>query len=136
MAIQLKFGMTLGYRHYQSSFIKTPIYSQLRHITPISLMNLDHTSWDDDTLNDLFCNRDKLLIRQLPLPLTCSQEYIFWSGEVTGFYSVKNAKNSCWVSVLLLVGKNGLLCEIICFLQKSNDSFGICIPLPCLPKIY
>ncbi|XP_062112468.1 uncharacterized protein LOC133823623 [Humulus lupulus] len=56
-----------------------------------SLMELGGGGWDDDILQDLFTERDKELIYQIPLGSNDNHDSWYWLYEKNGVYSVKSA---------------------------------------------
>ncbi|KAM6582866.1 hypothetical protein CsatB_009868 [Cannabis sativa] len=56
-----------------------------------SLMQTDGMAWDIDILNDLFTERDKNLILQIPLPSHSETDHWYWYKDRMGNYSVKTA---------------------------------------------
>uniref|UniRef100_A0A803PVR0 Reverse transcriptase domain-containing protein n=1 Tax=Cannabis sativa TaxID=3483 RepID=A0A803PVR0_CANSA len=58
--------------------------------TVSGLLQIDHNSWDEEVITDLFNERDKALILSIPLPQIADVDCWFWCKEASGFYSVKS----------------------------------------------
>ncbi|KAM6584602.1 hypothetical protein CsatB_011604 [Cannabis sativa] len=58
-----------------------------------NLMVMEGGSWDVDILNDLFIERDKKLILDIPLNISHGSDKLTWSYESSGIYSVKSGYN-------------------------------------------
>uniref|UniRef100_A0A803QI56 Reverse transcriptase n=1 Tax=Cannabis sativa TaxID=3483 RepID=A0A803QI56_CANSA len=58
-----------------------------------NLMVMEGGSWDVDILNDLFIERDKKLILDIPLNISHGNDKLTWSYESSGIYSVKSGYN-------------------------------------------
>uniref|UniRef100_A0A803QIF3 Reverse transcriptase zinc-binding domain-containing protein n=1 Tax=Cannabis sativa TaxID=3483 RepID=A0A803QIF3_CANSA len=56
-----------------------------------NLMEVGGGSWDKEILDDLFEERDKKLILDIPLHSTQGRDKLHWIHETSGFYSVKSA---------------------------------------------
>ncbi|KAM6583826.1 hypothetical protein CsatB_010828 [Cannabis sativa] len=56
-----------------------------------SLMKPGELTWDDEILNDLFEERDRTLIKAIPLNITQTFDHLVWSKENSGTFSVKSA---------------------------------------------
>ncbi|XP_060959189.1 uncharacterized protein LOC133030460 [Cannabis sativa] len=48
-------------------------------------------TWDDEILSDLFEERDRALIKAIPLNITQTFDHLVWSKENSGTFSVKSA---------------------------------------------
>uniref|UniRef100_A0A803P1R5 RNase H type-1 domain-containing protein n=1 Tax=Cannabis sativa TaxID=3483 RepID=A0A803P1R5_CANSA len=55
----------------------------------INLMVIGGGSWDSEILDDLFEDRDKKLIMDIPLHISQGKDKLNWIYETSGFYSVK-----------------------------------------------
>uniref|UniRef100_A0A803PR88 Reverse transcriptase domain-containing protein n=1 Tax=Cannabis sativa TaxID=3483 RepID=A0A803PR88_CANSA len=58
--------------------------------TVSGLLQIDHNSWDEEVITDLFNERDKALILSIPLLQNDDADCWFWCKEASGFYSVKS----------------------------------------------
>lgn len=55
-----------------------------------SLMTDDQNMWDEKVLSDLFNERDRLFIHQVPIPRYCRPDSWYWILEDKGDFSVKS----------------------------------------------
>nr|XP_017239551.1 PREDICTED: uncharacterized protein LOC108212332 [Daucus carota subsp. sativus] len=55
----------------------------------------DHRAWDADVLNDLFNERDRALIEQIPIPSRSRPDSWYWPLDDKGMFTVK----SCYRSI-------------------------------------
>lgn len=63
---------------------------QLKEATVSSIMNEQGIEWDKDIIADIFEERDRKLILNIPLGESETKDKLFWSGEENGKYSVKS----------------------------------------------
>ncbi|KAL8148634.1 hypothetical protein AgCh_005843 [Apium graveolens] len=54
----------------------------------VSLMNMDSKSWDVELISDMFNDRDKLCILNIPFSADMNIDKLYWVGEMSGSYSV------------------------------------------------
>uniref|UniRef100_A0A803QID1 Reverse transcriptase zinc-binding domain-containing protein n=1 Tax=Cannabis sativa TaxID=3483 RepID=A0A803QID1_CANSA len=52
---------------------------------------MDGTSWDEEVLQDLFDDREQSLIKQIPVNIDQTTDFVFWCKESTGLYTIKSA---------------------------------------------
>ena len=70
--------------------METQVCTGLEQVKVKSLKNMEGRNWDYDLLDDLFNERDKQLILQIPLSLEDREDGWLWMEEKKGFYSVKS----------------------------------------------
>lgn len=56
-----------------------------------SLMCTDRKEWDIDVIKNLFNDRDKRCILNIPVGVDNSEDTLYWRFEQSGNYSVKSA---------------------------------------------
>ena len=56
----------------------------------VSLKTTSGVAWEEDILRDLFNDRDRMLILQIPLSIRPSQDQWQWHYERRGKYSIKS----------------------------------------------
>ncbi|KAL8112083.1 hypothetical protein AgCh_019690 [Apium graveolens] len=74
----------------ENGFLMTEIYEQLQDSKVQSLLAEDQNSWDIEIFSDLFTERDKKLILQIPIPLRDKEDSWYWAPEDKGIFSVKS----------------------------------------------
>ena len=57
----------------------------------VSLMSMNHNSWDEEIISDLFNERDQECIRRTKMGGHRERDVIYWSLEKHGNYSVRSA---------------------------------------------
>ena len=62
----------------------------LNNVKVSQLMLHAPTRWDEELLEDMFEERDRGLIRQIPLYQTHKENTLTWNCEITRVYSVKS----------------------------------------------
>lgn len=72
----------------------TTPYEELQDIVVHNLMNDEHKSWDVDILHDLFNERDRVLIQQIPIPSRSRSDSWYWQLDDKGVFSVKSCYRS------------------------------------------
>lgn len=68
----------------ENGFMTTEMYAGMEQVTVQSFMSENGTIWDDDILNDLCNERDRLLIRQIPIPMRMKEDTWYWNFEEDG----------------------------------------------------
>uniref|UniRef100_A0A803NT91 Reverse transcriptase n=1 Tax=Cannabis sativa TaxID=3483 RepID=A0A803NT91_CANSA len=68
-------------------------HPSLSEVKACNLMAMDGGSWDVEILNDLFNEREKKLILDIPLNIGHGRDKLTWSYETSSIYSVKNGYN-------------------------------------------
>ena len=53
-------------------------------------MKVGRHEWDDDIINDLFNDREKDMIMQIPLSTSADRDALIWSHDRSGMFSVKS----------------------------------------------
>ena len=71
-------------------YVESPLYSDLENAFVDSLMSTSRNVWEDDILEDLFNERDRNLIRKVPLGSVNRPDKWYWLLDKKGVYSVKS----------------------------------------------
>ncbi|KAL8156414.1 hypothetical protein AgCh_001488 [Apium graveolens] len=71
-------------------YITTEPYEQLQDIKVQNLMDETQRTWDVEVVSDLFNERDRRLILQIPLPIQSKEDSWYWALEHKGIFSVKS----------------------------------------------
>ena len=74
----------------QNGYLTTELYEQLQDIKVQSLLAENQKSWDVEVVSDLFTDRDKKLILQIPIPIRDKEDSWYWALEDKGVFSVKS----------------------------------------------
>lgn len=69
--------------------VQSGAHPELQAAKVSSLMDVQSQGWDEDVLNDLFCQRDIFLIKSIPLPNHSCCDKLIWAKEDHGKFSVK-----------------------------------------------
>lgn len=69
----------------------TTISPTLQQNKVAGLMLMEHKSWDNDIIEDLFNDRDQQCIKNITLRSDIEEYKLFWKFEESGNYSVKSA---------------------------------------------
>ena len=64
--------------------VETPMSVGLEQATVSSLISTETTNWDEDILNDIFNDKDKNLILQIPLSRFIKLDSWYWIWERKG----------------------------------------------------
>uniref|UniRef100_A0A803PF19 Reverse transcriptase domain-containing protein n=1 Tax=Cannabis sativa TaxID=3483 RepID=A0A803PF19_CANSA len=56
-----------------------------------NLLKVNELTWDEEILQDLFDDRDQLLIKRIPLIPNQPLDFLYWCKEAAGNYTVKSA---------------------------------------------
>lgn len=70
--------------------ITTELIHELRDIDVQNLMDINKGAWDDDVLDDLFNDRDRQLIRRIPIPGRSRSDSWFWMLDNKGQFTVRS----------------------------------------------
>lgn len=70
--------------------VTSDFHVELENAMVHNLMKEDQNGWDEDILNDLFNDRDRLLIQQVPIPGHSRSDSWYWLMEEHGVFSVKS----------------------------------------------
>ena len=71
-------------------YVESPLYSNLENAFVGSLMSTSRNAWEEDILEDLFIERDRNLIKQIPLGSVSRPDKWYWLWDKKGVYSVKS----------------------------------------------
>ncbi|KAL8115417.1 hypothetical protein AgCh_022054 [Apium graveolens] len=74
----------------ENGFITTEMHEEWEHVLVNHLFDETGTRWDEDILYDLFNERDRRLIMQIPLSLRNTGDRWTWMFEDKGNFSVKS----------------------------------------------
>ncbi|XP_074323048.1 uncharacterized protein LOC141659993 [Apium graveolens] len=74
----------------EDGFIETEAYEQLQHAKVQALLDESQKVWDVEIISDLFNERDKNLILQIPIPVREKEDSWYWALEDKGEFSVKS----------------------------------------------
>ncbi|KAH9750457.1 reverse transcriptase domain-containing protein [Citrus sinensis] len=75
----------------ECGFINTLLSEQVKAAQVSSLMVPSTRTWDSDILNDIFNERDKNLIWQIPLSNRSNADSWYWMHEAKGVYTVRSS---------------------------------------------
>ncbi|KAL8089279.1 hypothetical protein AgCh_038904 [Apium graveolens] len=73
-----------------NGFLTTEMPDELKSATVAGLMNEDRRGWDDEILQDLCNERDRDLIKQIPLTRLQRNDTWFWLFDEQGKFSVRS----------------------------------------------
>lgn len=66
-------------------------------------MEVNQLVWDDDVLEDICNERDRMLIKQIPLPMSCRVDSWFWLLDDKGEFTVKSSYKGFKVKLSVLI---------------------------------
>lgn len=73
-----------------NGFLSTIPPMELESVTVNSLMDIDMGGWDEDVLNDICNERDRNLIRQIPLSIRRKNDSWVWLFDDKGEFTVRS----------------------------------------------
>ncbi|XP_074351625.1 uncharacterized protein LOC141690750 [Apium graveolens] len=74
----------------ENGFLTTEMVDELQHVTVQSLLDENTGGWDDDVLDDILNERDRELVRQIPLSTRRRDDTWFWLFDDKGKFTVKS----------------------------------------------
>lgn len=74
----------------ENDYMSTNQVPELQNINVHSLIDTDTNTWDSDILDDLFNDRDRRLIRRIPIPRQPKADAWFWLPHPKGQFTVKS----------------------------------------------
>lgn len=77
-------------RCIENGFMTTEMPSVLAGKSVCSLLEEDKRKWDDDILRDIFNDRDRQLIKMIPVSSRREHESWFWLHDDKGCFTVKS----------------------------------------------
>ncbi|KAL8112103.1 hypothetical protein AgCh_019707 [Apium graveolens] len=74
----------------ENGYVSTTLIPELHNINVQSLIDIYTNTWDSDLLDELFNDRDRQLIRRVPIPLQPKCDSWFWLLNPKGQFIVKS----------------------------------------------
>lgn len=71
-------------------YMTTDMPPELEHVKVAGLMTVDGENWDEEVLADICNNRDRNLIRRIPISHSLNRDSWFWLQEEKGCFTVKS----------------------------------------------
>lgn len=75
---------------YENGFVTSETYKEVKNVTVNSLMQVGQREWDIDILEDLFNERDRQLIVQVPLSNRLTSDSWYWNLDSDGDFTVRS----------------------------------------------
>ncbi|KAM6547915.1 hypothetical protein CsatB_019591 [Cannabis sativa] len=103
----------------------------LSSATVANLMGMDSSSWDEEIIMDLYEERDRRLIKSIPLQASTASNQLFWIKEVLalepeGATELANllwrAYSECLLTLLQLRVKRVVVCTLCSLCRESEET--------------